>query len=45
MDSRNGEIVTMAIAPTYDPNEYYNANIEYFKNWAVSDLYEPGSYL
>jgi len=43
MDSRNGEIVTMAIAPTYDPNEYYNANIEYFKNWAVSDLYEPGS--
>ena len=43
MDSRSGEILTMAIAPTYDPNKYYDADIEYFKNWAVSDLYEPGS--
>ncbi|MEO1394054.1 MAG: penicillin-binding protein 2 [Cyanobacteria bacterium J06634_5] len=43
MDSQTGEIVTMAIAPTYDPNKYYNADIELFKNWAVSDLYEPGS--
>jgi cell division protein FtsI (penicillin-binding protein 3) len=43
MDSRTGEILTLAIAPTYDPNKYYDADIEYFKNWAVSDLYEPGS--
>lgn len=43
MDSRTGEILTLAVAPTYDPNEYYDADIEAFKNWAVSDLYEPGS--
>jgi cell division protein FtsI (penicillin-binding protein 3) len=43
MDSHTGEILTMAIAPTYDPNKYYDANIEHFKNWTVSDLYEPGS--
>ncbi len=43
MDSRTGEILTLAVAPTYNPNEYYDADIESFKNWAVSDLYEPGS--
>ncbi|MGB3292306.1 MAG: penicillin-binding protein 2 [Phormidesmis sp.] len=43
MDSRTGEILTLAAAPAYDPNRYYDANIAHFKNWAVSDLYEPGS--
>ncbi|MEO0770461.1 MAG: penicillin-binding protein 2 [Cyanobacteria bacterium J06649_4] len=43
MDSKTGEILTLAVAPTYDPNRYYDAEVEYFKNWAVSDLYEPGS--
>ena len=43
LDAHTGEILTMAIAPTYDPNQYYDADIETFKNWAVSDLYEPGS--
>jgi cell division protein FtsI (penicillin-binding protein 3) len=29
--------------PTYNPNEYHKYDISLFKNWAVSDLYEPGS--
>ena len=43
MDSHTGEMLAMAIAPTYNPNEYYNADVAQFKNWAASDLYEPGS--
>ncbi len=43
MDSHTGELLVMAIAPTYNPNEYYKADVSQFKNWAVSDLYEPGS--
>ena len=43
MDSHTGEMLAMAIAPTYNPNEYYNADVSQFKNWAASDLYEPGS--
>jgi cell division protein FtsI (penicillin-binding protein 3) len=43
MDAQDGGLLAMVNEPTFNPNEYYNANVEYFKNWAVSDLYEPGS--
>ncbi|MEY2984224.1 MAG: Cell division protein FtsI, partial [Cyanobacteriota bacterium] len=43
MDAQDGSIVAMVNEPTFNPNEYYKAKVEYFKNWAVSDLYEPGS--
>jgi cell division protein FtsI (penicillin-binding protein 3) len=43
MDVRDGSIVTLAGEPTYNPNEYFEYNVERFKNWTVADLYEPGS--
>jgi cell division protein FtsI (penicillin-binding protein 3) len=43
MDVRDGSIVAMVNNPTYNPNEFSKYPIGLFKNWAVSDLYEPGS--
>ncbi len=43
MEVDSGALLAMATVPTYDPNYYYKADMAAFKNWAVSDLYEPGS--
>lgn len=43
MDVKDGGLLSLVTEPTYDPNNYYNADVKLFKNWAVSDLYEPGS--
>ena len=43
MDARDGSILTMVSQPSYDPNQYYKSDVTAFKNWAVADLYEPGS--
>jgi len=37
------EILAMANAPDFDPNEYSKSNYENFNNHAVMSLYEPGS--
>lgn len=43
MDARDGSILTMVSEPSYDPNKYYKSDVGLFKNWILSDLYEPGS--
>ncbi|MFZ9738758.1 MAG: peptidoglycan D,D-transpeptidase FtsI family protein [Prochlorotrichaceae cyanobacterium] len=43
MDVRDGSILSLVTLPSYNPNHYYDADIALFRNWAVNDLYEPGS--
>jgi cell division protein FtsI (penicillin-binding protein 3) len=43
MDSRTGEIVALADAPTFDANEPLESPKEDLGSRAVSDAYEPGS--
>lgn len=43
MDATDGSIVSMVCEPTYNPNTYYKYNLELFKNWTITDAYEPGS--
>ena len=43
MDARDGAIRAIASQPSYDSNEYYKSDLGLFKNWVLSDLYEPGS--
>ncbi|MGE3956820.1 MAG: penicillin-binding protein [Vicinamibacterales bacterium] len=43
MDPHTGEILAMANEPTFDPNDYRQADERARRNRAVQDLYEPGS--
>jgi cell division protein FtsI (penicillin-binding protein 3) len=39
----SGEVLAMASAPTYDPNERADADPEHWRNRTVTDVFEPGS--
>jgi cell division protein FtsI (penicillin-binding protein 3) len=43
MEPKTGNLVAFATLPTYDPNQYSKYGWDRIKNWAVTDVYEPGS--
>ncbi|MCM8764146.1 MAG: penicillin-binding protein 2, partial [Candidatus Omnitrophica bacterium] len=43
MDPKTGEILAMANKPDFDPNDPGRFPAEFRKNYAVTDLFEPGS--
>jgi cell division protein FtsI (penicillin-binding protein 3) len=43
MDVQDGGLRALVSEPTFDPDRFYEEDSALFKNWAVSDLYEPGS--
>ncbi|MGD0358758.1 MAG: penicillin-binding transpeptidase domain-containing protein [Terracidiphilus sp.] len=42
-DVHTGQILALAIRPTFNPNLFRHATPELLRNHAVSDVYEPGS--
>ena len=43
LDPRSGEILALANAPTFDPNKVAETKAETRSNWALQNIYEPGS--
>jgi cell division protein FtsI (penicillin-binding protein 3) len=43
LDPRSGEILALANAPTFDPNQVAASSPETRSNWALQNIYEPGS--
>jgi cell division protein FtsI (penicillin-binding protein 3) len=43
LDPRSGEILALANVPTFDPNNVGAATPQSRSNWALQNIYEPGS--
>lgn len=43
LDPHSGEILALANAPTFDPNDVGAVSPEARSNWALQNIYEPGS--
>ena len=43
LDPRTGEILALANAPTFDPNNVSASSADARSNWALQNIYEPGS--
>jgi cell division protein FtsI (penicillin-binding protein 3) len=43
MDPKTGQILALATAPTFDPNNTKNVSLASMRNPSVQDVYEPGS--
>lgn len=43
MDPKTGELLAFAVSPDFDPERFRQAKPRALKNWAMSDVYPPGS--
>ncbi|MGB8702475.1 MAG: penicillin-binding protein 2 [Thermosynechococcaceae cyanobacterium] len=43
MNVEDGSLLALASEPSFNPERFYEADPALFRNWAVTDLYEPGS--
>ena len=43
LDPRNGDVLALANAPSFDPNQVSASSAETRSNWALQNIYEPGS--
>jgi cell division protein FtsI (penicillin-binding protein 3) len=42
-DTHTGQILGLAMRPTYNPNDFRHATTNLLRDHAISDIYEPGS--